>query len=68
LTKKIRVARIIIYEGHPSWMRTQLDRSLQGIKVLHTQNGEARIWAKTIGEVPMEIPEDDALASEGDQD
>jgi len=52
----MRVARIVIYEGHPQWLKTQIENSLQGVKILHTSNGEARIWAKTIGEIPTEIP------------
>ena len=57
---KVRVVRVLIYEGDMRWMKVQIEKSIQGTKIVqHPQFGEQKIHAYTMGEIPEVIsPED----------
>jgi hypothetical protein len=49
MTDRVRVMRVLIYEGPRDWMETTLNKSIKG--TIHVGHG-ATISAATIGEFP----------------
>lgn len=54
---KVRLTRILVYEGDINWLKPQIANSLTGTRIIKTKWGEATITARTIEEVPEVVPE-----------